>query len=243
MEDYILMKNKVAIITGGTSGIGFATARKLAAEGVIVYAAARKERAFEETNIKFHYLDVTNPETCKQLFDDVVAEQGRIDILVANAGITADALTVKMSDDQFSHVIDVNLKGIFNIVRFIGPFMEKQGWGSIVTVSSVVGEQGNIGQINYSASKGAVISMTKTWAKEFSRKGANVRVNSVAPGYIMTHMMDTVPKDLLDRFASQTMLKRLGQPEEIANVISFLASDEASYVTGTVISANGGMRL
>ena len=112
-----------------------------------------------------------------------------------------------------------------------------------MNISSIVGEQGNIGQINYSASKGAVISMTKTWAKEFSRKGANVRVNAVAPGYIMTKMMDTVPKNLLDKFASQTMLKRLGKPEEIAEVIAFLASDRASYVTGTVISANGGMRL
>ena len=166
-----------------------------------------------------------------------------VDILVADAGITADALTVKMTDDQFDRVIDVNLKGVFNVVRYVGPYMEKQGWGSIVTVSSVVGEQGNIGQINYSASKGAVISMTKTWAKEFSRKGANVRVNAVAPGYIMTRMMNTVPKDLLVKFAGQTMLKRLGQPEEIANVIAFLASDKASYITGTVISANGGMKL
>ena len=148
-----------------------------------------------------------------------------------------------MTDDQFDRVIDVNLKGVFNIIRYVGPFMENQGYGSIVTVSSVVGEQGNIGQINYSASKGAVISMTKTWAKEFSRKGANVRVNAVAPGYIMTKMMDTVPQELLDRFASQTMLKRLGQPEEIAEVIAFLASDASSYITGTVISANGGMRL
>ena len=237
------MKDKVAIITGGTSGIGRATAEKLAKEGAIVYAAARNEKTFNYPNIKYHYLDVTDIESCKKLFDDVVDEQGKIDILIADAGITADALTIKMSDEQFDQVIDVNLKGVFNIVRFVGPFMEKQGWGSIVTVSSVVGEQGNIGQINYSASKGAVISMTKTWAKEFSRKGANVRVNAVAPGYIMTRMMDTVPQDLLDRFASQTMLKRLGQPEEIAEVIAFLASDASSYVTGTVISANGGLRL
>lgn len=237
------MRDKIAIITGGTFGIGLATAKKMAAEGALVYAAARKERLFEEANIKYCYVDVTNRDTCKQLVDDVVTEHGKIDILVADAGITADALTVKMTDDQFDRVIDVNLKGVFNIVRYVGPFMEKQGWGSIVTVSSVVGEQGNIGQINYSASKGAVISMTKTWAKEFSRKGANVRVNAVAPGYIMTRMMDTVPNDLLDKFASQTMLKRLGQPEEIANVITFLASDEASYITGTVISANGGMKL
>lgn len=237
------MKTKVAIITGGTSGIGYATAIKMAKSGIIVYAAARKDKHFEEANIKYHYVDVTDKASCKRLFDDVVTEQGRIDILVANAGITDDALTVKMTDEQFDSVINANLKGVFNIVRFIGPFMEKQGYGSIVTISSIVGEQGNIGQINYSASKGAVISMTKTWAKEFSRKGAKVRVNVVAPGYVETKMVETVPKNLLERFASQTMLQRLGQPEEIAEVIAFLASDAASYITGTVINVNGGLML
>lgn len=237
------MKDKVVIVTGGTSGIGYEAAKKLAGMGAIVYAAARKERTFEESNIRYHYLDVTDAESCRKLFEDVAAEHGRIDVLVADAGITADALTVKMTDEQFDRVIAVNLKGIFNIVRYVGPYMEKQGWGSIVNISSIVGEQGNIGQVNYSASKGAVISMTKTWAKEFSRKGARVRVNAVAPGYIMTRMMDTVPQELLDRFAGQTMLKRLGQPEEVAEVIAFLASDASSYVTGTVIDVNGGMRL
>lgn len=237
------MENKIVIITGGTSGIGYAAAKKMAECGAIVYAAARKERAFEESNIHYHYLDVTNAESCKKLLEDVIAEQGKVDGLVADAGITADALTVKMTDEQFDKVIDVNLKGVFNIVRYVGPYMEKQGWGSIVNISSIVGEQGNIGQANYAATKGAVISMTKTWAKEFSRKGAKVRVNAVAPGYIMTRMMETVPQELLDRFAGQTMLKRLGQPEEIAEVISFLVSDASSYVTGTVIDVNGGMRL
>lgn len=237
------MKDKVAIITGGTSGIGYKAAKKMAEMGAIVYAAARKERVFEEKNIRYHYLDVTDTESCRILFENIANEHGRIDVLVADAGITADALTAKMTDEQFDRVIAVNLKGIFNIVRYVGPYMEKQGWGSIVNISSIVGEQGNIGQVNYSASKGAVISMTKTWAKEFSRKGSKVRVNAVAPGYIMTRMMETVPQNLLDRFAGQTMLQRLGQPEEVAEVIAFLASDAASYVTGTVIDVNGGMRL
>ena len=237
------MKEKVVIITGGTEGIGLATAKKMASQGAIVYAAARHNKEFEEENIKYHYVDVTDSNSCKILFEDVVKEQGKIDALVVDAGIISDALTVKMSDEQFDRVVDVNLKGTFNIVRYVGPYMETQGYGSIVLLSSVVGEQGNIGQANYAATKGAVISLAKTWAKEFSRKGADVRVNAVAPGYIMTSMMDTVPKDLLDKFASQTMLKRLGQPEEIANVITFLVSDESSYITGTTISANGGMRL
>lgn len=237
------MEKKVAIITGGTSGIGLATAELMASMGIVVYACARHEVSFNNNNIIYHELDVTRADSCKTLFEDVINEQGQIDILVADAGITADALTAKMTDEQFDRVVDVNLKGVFNIVRYVGPYMEKQGWGSIVNVSSVVGEQGNIGQANYSATKGAVISMTKTWAKEFTRKGAKVRVNAVAPGYIMTKMMNTVPEDLLDRFASQTMLKRLGKPEEIAEVIAFLASDKASYITGTIISANGGLRL
>lgn len=237
------MEKKIAIVTGGTSGIGLATCNALANEGYVVYAAARHEVKFEKEGIIYHYVDVTDSDSCKKLFDDVVEAHGRIDVLVADAGITADALTVKMTDEQFDKVIDVNVKGIFNIVKYVGPYMEKQGRGSIINVSSVVGEQGNIGQVNYSASKGAIISMTKTWAKEFSRKGANVRVNAIAPGYIMTKMMDTVPQDLLERFSSQTMLKRLGKPEEIADVIAFLASDKASYITGTVIDVNGGMRL
>ena len=237
------MDNKVAIVTGGTSGIGLATCNTLANEGYAVYAAARHQVDFIYENVFYHYVDVTDGKSCKKLFDDVVEKHGRIDVLVADAGITADALTVNMSDEQFDRVIDINIKGIFNIVRYVGPYMEKQGWGSIINVSSVVGEQGNIGQINYAASKGAIISMTKTWAKEFSRKGANVRVNAIAPGYIMTKMMDTVPQDLLDRFSSQTMLKRLGRPEEIAEVIAFLSSNKASYITGSVIDVNGGMRL
>ena len=198
--------------------------QKMNEQEAIVYAADLNCRRFETESIRYHYLDVTNAESCKVLVDDIITEYGRIDVLVANAGITADALTMKMTDDQFDAVIDVNLKGVFNIVRYVGALMEKQGWGSIINISSIVGEQGNIGQANYSASMGTVISMTKTCAKEFSRKGANVRVNAVAPGFIMTRMMETIPQDLLDRFAGQTMLRRLGKPEEVAEVILFLAS-------------------
>lgn len=238
-----LLNGKIAIVTGGTSGIGYAAAVKLASEGAVVYACARHERNFEEKGIFYHYLDVTDGESCRILFEDVITKHEKIDILVADAGITGDSLTCKMSDEQFDRVIDVNLKGVFNIVKLVGPYMEKQGFGSIITVSSVVGEYGNIGQANYAASKAGVIGMSKSWAKEFARKGLPIRVNVVAPGYILTDMVKSVPEPLLEKFAGQTMLKRLGQPEEVANVICFLSSDESSYVTGTVIDVNGGMRL
>ena len=237
------MKNKVVIVTGGTSGIGYATVECLANAGAIVYACARREKTFEQENVFYHQVDVTDKASCEQLFNDVVAAHGKIDVLVADAGITADALTVKMTDDAFDRVIDTNLKGVFNLVKFVGPYMEKQGWGSIITVSSIVGEYGNIGQANYAASKAGLIGMCKSWAKEFARKGVPVRVNVIAPGYILTDMVKTVPEHLLNQFAGQTMLKRLGEPEEVAKVIKFLASDDASYITGTVIDVNGGMRL
>lgn len=237
------LKDKVIVVTGGTSGIGLATANKLASQGAKVIACARHEKNFDNENIVYHELDVTNLTSCEKLFNDITEEYGKVDCLVANAGITSDALTVKMSDEAFDEVINTNLKGVFNLGKLFGPYMEKQGYGSIVITSSIVGEYGNIGQANYAASKAGLIGLAKSWAKEFSRKGAAVRVNVVAPGYILTDMVKTVPQDLLDKFSGQTMLKRLGQPEEVANVIAFLSSDDSSYITGSVIDVNGGMRL
>lgn len=238
-----LLKDKIVVITGGSQGIGYATALNMANEGAVVYACSRREKEFENANIHYHNLDVTDEESCKKLFDDVIEKHGKVDVLVANAGITKDAMTRKMTGDDFDSVINTNLKGIFNLVKYFGPKMEEQGYGSIVAISSVVGEQGNIGQANYSASKAGIIGMCKTWAKEFSRKGAQVRVNVIAPGYVLTDMVKSVPEDLLEKFSGQTMLKRLAEPEEIAEVISFIASDKASYITGAVIDVNGGMRL
>lgn len=148
-----------------------------------------------------------------------------------------------MTDEMFDEVLNTNVKGVFNIIKAVHPYMEEQKKGAIVAVSSIVAVYGNIGQINYASSKAAVIGMCKSCAKEFARKGQNIRVNAICPGYIMTDMLKTVPEDLLKKFANQTMLKRLGEPEEIANIISFLISDESSYITGSVIEANGGMRL
>ncbi len=237
------LKNKVAVVTGGAQGIGAEIAKKFANEGATVIAADMNELKYEADNVHGYELNVTDVKKCKAFFDDIVESYGKIDILVNNAGITRDAMTRKMTDEQWNLVLDVNLKGVFNLVRHIGPHMEKNGGGSIINISSVVGVFGNIGQANYSASKAGILGLTKTWAKEFARKGVPVRVNAIAPGYVMTEILQTVPDDLLDKFAAMTMLKRLGEPEEIASVASFLASGDASYITGQTLNVNGGMRL
>ena len=237
------LENKVAIVTGAAKGLGGAMAQLFAKEGAKVIAVDMMPLTYEAENVEYYKLNVTDGEACKALTDYAKEKYGKIDILVNNAGITRDAMTRKMTDEQWDLVIDINLKGVFNLTRHVGPMMETDGGGSIINIASIVGEYGNIGQANYAASKAGVIGMTKTWAKEFARKGVPVRCNSIAPGYIMTDMMKTVPEDLLKKFAGLTMLGRLGQPEEIANAALFLASDESSYVTGHVLSVNGGMRL
>lgn len=235
------LEGKIAVITGAAQGLGLAMAERFMAEGAKVIGVDMQEKTHDQ--IDFRVLNVTNSEDVKAFYEAIIQDYGQIDILVNNAGITRDAMTKKMTDEEWNLVIDVNLKGVFNLTRLIGPQMNQKGAGSIINISSVVGVYGNIGQANYAATKAGVIGLSKTWAKEFARKGENVRVNAIAPGYIMTDILKTVPQDLLDQFAGLTMLKRLGEPEEIANVALFLASDESSYITGQVIEANGGMRL
>ncbi|MCF7924691.1 MAG: beta-ketoacyl-ACP reductase [Candidatus Izimaplasma sp.] len=237
------LKDKIAVVTGGAQGIGEEIAKAFAKEGAKVIAVDMGDLKYEEKNVELYKLNVTDVDGCKKFYDDIIEKYGKIDILVNNAGITRDSMTRKMTDSQWNQVIDVNLKGVFNLVRYVGPQMEKVGGGSIINISSVVGVFGNIGQANYSATKAGIIGLTKTWAKEFARKGVPVRVNAIAPGYVMTDILKTVPQDLLDKFASMTMLKRLGQPEEIAKVALFLASEDASFITGQTIQADGGMRL
>jgi 3-oxoacyl-[acyl-carrier protein] reductase len=237
------LDQKVAVVTGGAKGLGEAIALSFANEGAVVIAADMQDLSYEHASVFGYKLNVADSKACQVFFDEVIAKYGKIDILVNNAGITRDAMTRKMTDEQWDIVIDVNLKGVFNLTRLIGPQMENNGYGSIINISSVVGLYGNIGQANYAATKAGVLGLTMTWAKEFARKGANVRCNAIAPGYIMTDILKTVPQDLLDQFASLTMLKRLGQPHEIAKTALFLASDDASYITGQTISVNGGMRL
>lgn len=237
------LENKVAIVTGGANGIGKEIALRFAIEGAKVIAADMAQLDYTHENIKGYQLNVTDTVACKEFYDAIITEYGQIDILINNAGITRDSMTRKMTDEQWNLVLDVNLKGVFNLVRYIGPQMEVIGGGSIINISSVVGEYGNIGQANYSATKAGLLGLTKTWAKEFARKGVPVRVNAIAPGYVMTDILKTIPEDLLNKFAQLTMLKRLGQPEEIANAALFLAGEESSYITGHTLSVNGGMRL
>jgi len=237
------LEGKVAVVTGGARGLGAAMCELFAKEGAKCIAVDMGDATFENPNIELYKLNITDSEGCRAFYEYAIEKYGHVDILVNNAGITRDAMTRKMTDEQFDAVINVNLKGVFNLTRLFGPKMEENNYGSIINISSVVGVFGNIGQANYAASKAGVIGMTKTWAKEFARKGANVRCNAIAPGYIMTDMLKTVPQELLDKFAKMTMLGRLGQPHEIANAALFLASEEASYVTGQVLEVNGGMRL
>jgi 3-oxoacyl-[acyl-carrier protein] reductase len=237
------LQGKTAVITGGARGLGEAMAKLFSENGAKIIACDLGEPQNKYENVEFYKLDVTDGEACKKFSEYAAEKYKKIDILVNNAGITKDAMTRKMTDEMWDAVISVNLKGVFNMTRFIGPHMEETGGGSIINISSIVGECGNIGQVNYAATKGGVISMAKTWAKEFARKGVPVRCNAIAPGYILTDILKTVPQELLDKFAAATMLGRLGQPDEVAKAALFLASDDASYITGTVLSVNGGMRL
>lgn len=237
------LEGKVAIVTGGAQGIGQCICETFAREGAKVIAVDMSDLTYSCENVEGYKLNVTKRPEIEQFISNTVSKYGQIDILVNNAGITRDALIHKMTEEMWDLVIDVNLKGVFNLTQAVAPVMIEQKKGSIVNIASVVGEYGNIGQSNYAATKAGVIALAKTWAKEFSRKGEAVRVNSVAPGYVNTEMMKTVPDKVLDPIREKTMLGRLGEPQEIANAVLFLASDESSFITGHNLSVNGGLRL
>lgn len=239
----MLLENKVAIVTGSSNGIGKAIVNSFLENGAKVIGVDAAEGSFATADFFPMRVNVADTAECVNIFQKLQSDFKTMDILVNCAGITRDAMTKKMTEQQFDDVVAVNLKGVWNMTRLVGPKMQEQKSGTIINISSIVGIQGNIGQANYAAAKAGVIGMTKSWAKEFSLKGGNVRVNAVAPGYTMTNMLKTVPQDLLEKFASQTMLGRLATPEEIANVVLFLASDLSSYVTGEVINVDGGMKL
>ena len=241
---------KVAAITGGARGIGHSTAVKFAAEGARVAVCDINPELMQQTLAEIrskggeaegYAVDVTSKEQIAAMVKGVMAKWGRIDCVVNNAGIVMDAQLKNMTDEQFDKVIDINLKGVYNCTRAVVDIMLAQQSGVILTTSSIVGLYGNFGQTNYAASKFAVIGMTKTWARELGRKG--IRANAVCPGFIATPILKQMPEKVLQDMAGKVPLGRLGLPEEIANVFAFLASDEASYVNGAVISVDGGMTL
>ena len=238
-----MLKDKVAIVTGASNGIGKAIVDTFLSHGARVIGLDIIETKSWNNRLAMLKVNVANTADCERVYDEIIQLVDHIDVLVNCAGITRDAMTKKMTEEQFDQVVDVNLKGVWNLTKLIAPGMQINHSGSIINISSVVVVFGNIGQANYAATKAGVIGMTKSWAKEFALKGGNVRVNAVAPGYTMTNMMKTVPENLLEKFRGTTMLGRLAEPFEIANSVLFLASDLASYVTGEVLNVNGGMRL
>lgn len=236
------IEGKVALVTGGAMGIGRAIVEKFASEGAkVVIACDINPCEYEQENVVGKILNVTDRDGIKELVKEIAEEYGTIDILVNNAGITQDGPFLRMKESQWDSVIDINLKGVFNVTQAVAPIMTKHKKGSIVTLSSVVGIYGNIGQTNYAATKAGVIGMTQTWKKELARKGAQIRVNCVAPGFIQSPMTDKLSEKAVDNILSGVPLKRMGTKEDVANTVLFLASDESSYITGVTIPISGGL--
>lgn len=248
------MENRVVLITGGGAGIGKATAQKFASEGATVVIADVNESAGAQTaaelgaNAAFYKVNVADRDAAQQWIDAVVERYGRVDVLVNNAGIVRDGQLVRfkngeqtgqMSEADFDLVISINLKGVFNCTQAVAPVMIRQGGGVILSASSVVGLDGNFGQTNYVATKAGVIGMTKVWARELGKFG--VRVNAVAPGFTATEILSAMPEKVIDGMVARTPLGRMGKPEDIANAYLFLASDEASFITGAVLRVDGGL--
>ena len=243
------VNGKICLVTGAAQGIGKAIAEIFAKNGAkVVIAADVKSDKVEEfaqgfDNIEAGTLDVTDSGKVKEFIDGLKDKYGTIDVLVNNAGITRDGLLQKTSDDDWNAVISVNLKGVFNMTRAVAPVMLDAGTGVVVNISSVVGIDGNVGQSNYSATKAGVIGLTKTWSKELARKGAKIRVNAVAPGFINTPMVEKVPDKILESMKDKVVLGRLGEPEDVARAVLFLSGDDSDYVTGQVLRVDGGLAL
>jgi 3-oxoacyl-[acyl-carrier protein] reductase len=251
---------KTALITGSSRGIGAAIALKLAKDGFNIVLNDISEQSFENNDIiekckeiskspenpngvDVYYIvgDVSSYSACEEMVKTIKEKSGTIDVLVNNAGITRDGLIARMSEEQYDSVISVNQKSVFNLTKFVGNVMIRQKSGCIINVASVAGLYGNPGQINYSASKAAVIGMTKTSAKELGARG--IRVNAIAPGFIKTPMTDKLTAEQQAKMLEMISLKRFGEVEDVANVVSFLASPSAGYVTGQVIEISGGITM
>jgi len=248
------MQDKVVLVTGGAAGIGKATAERFAEEGAKVVICDVNETVGRETvkllgaDASFYKVNVANRDDVQKWVDDVVAKYGRVDVIVSNAGILRDGQLVKvkegqlvsqMSEADFDLVISINLKGVFNCAQAVAPYMIKQGGGVILNATSVVGLDGNFGQTNYVATKSGVIGMTKVWARELGKYG--IRVNAVAPGFTATEILNSMPEKIIEGMKARTPLGRMGEPRDIANAYLFLASDDASFITGETLRVDGGI--
>ncbi|MCD6423313.1 MAG: 3-oxoacyl-[acyl-carrier-protein] reductase [Elusimicrobia bacterium] len=241
------LDGKIAVITGGAQGIGFAISQKLASLGVTsVIVDIQEDKAKDAAkricdsgfNSDWAVCDVSNFQQVSATFKEILDKHKKIDILINNAGITRDALFLRMSEDDWDKVLNINLKSAFNCTKAVIRSMMREG-GVIINMASIVGQIGNIGQANYSASKGGLIALTKTLAKEFASK--NIRVNAVCPGFIKTAMTDKMPEEAKQKFIESIPLKRMGEPQDVANLVAFLCSDESSYITGQTIRVDGGL--
>jgi 3-oxoacyl-[acyl-carrier protein] reductase len=242
-----MLTNKVCIVTGGAQGIGRCIVETFAQnDAKMVFACDMNASVMADlestySNVRALELNVCDRSSIGVAIAKINAEFGHIDVLVNNAGITRDNLIDKMTEEEWDMVSDVNLKGVFNMTQAIAPIMIENGLGSIITMSSVVGTDGNIGQSNYAATKGGVIAMTKGWSKEFSRKGAQVRANCIAPGFVETPMTKNLPEKVLDYMKNKTPLQRMGKPTDIAEGALFLASERSSFITGQTLKIDGGL--
>src|SRR3954462_4760010 len=254
---------RVAFVTGGTRGIGAAICRSLASQGAAVgagysgndEAAERFRQAycadFPDQGFSVHKGDISDADDCRRTIQEVIDNHGRLDILVNNAGITADRTVLKMTDDDWRRVIDVNLSGAFYLSQAALRHMLERGSGRIVMISSVIGETGGIGQVNYASAKAGLFGLTKTLAREAAMQvqragktdGLGVTVNAVTPGYTATEMLESVPEKVLDNLKAKIPIGRLGEPEEVARVVHFLAADASGYITGQVWGVNGGLDM
>ncbi len=257
------MDGRVVFVTGGTRGIGAAISRSFAEQGAVVAAGygqdvdhAREllaDLGAHGTTASIHQGNIGSAEDCRRTIGEVIEAHGRLDVLVNNAGITIDKTVLKMTDEDWYRVIAVNLSGAFFMSQSVLPHMIDRGAGRIINISSLIGQTGSIGQANYAASKSGLFGLTKSLALEAAHQlkragkldddGVGITVNTVAPGYIATEMMDSVPEKVLDRIKAQIPLGRLGRPDEIARVVHFLAADQSSYITGVVWDINGGIEM
>lgn len=244
-----MLKDKVSLITGASRGIGYVISKTFIENGAKVIGVSRNEEELAKVknelgdNFFTYKCDVAKEEDVVETIKSIKNDIGRIDILVNNAGITSDNFLIRMKEEQFMKVIDVNLKGTFLFSREVAKIMRKQKQGSIINISSVVGIEGNMAQANYSASKAGVIGLTKSMAKELTLKGEQIRVNAIAPGFIKTAMTEKLDEKVKDHVVQNSCLKKMGEAEDVANLASFLASDLSSYITGEVIRVDGGLKI